>query len=154
MENPFTLYDEKLKLLLDGYLNWCNKNEEDKKYPEIERRKAEERKKTLLNKEYLSGLSDEELVDVVLKYIKTLEGPVGIKLGVPTVSSTISQIRKSILYFIDSTGDVFKKAADILSGDYRINKFSKSFLNHFGRPFFLHSIQNYYPVGIIRLKIF
>jgi hypothetical protein len=33
MENPFTLYDEKLKILLDGYLNWCNKNEEDKKYP-------------------------------------------------------------------------------------------------------------------------
>lgn len=22
MENPFTLYDEKLKILLDGYLNW------------------------------------------------------------------------------------------------------------------------------------
>ncbi len=127
MENPFTLYDEKLKILLDGYLNWCNKNEEDKKYPEIERQKAEERKKTLLNKEYLSGLSDEELVDVVLKYIKTLEGPVGIKLGIPTVSSTISQIRKNILYFIDSAGDVFKKAADILSGDYRIDKFSKSF---------------------------
>ena len=34
MENPFALSDEKLKILLDGYLNWCNKNEDEGKYPE------------------------------------------------------------------------------------------------------------------------
>ena len=46
MENPFTLYDEKLKILLDGYLNWCKENEDEGKYPELEKQKSKERKKT------------------------------------------------------------------------------------------------------------
>jgi len=72
MENPFNLSDEKLKILLEAYLNWCNKNEEDKKYPELERRKTEERKKTLLDKEYIQRLSEEELVAEILNYSKNL----------------------------------------------------------------------------------
>lgn len=83
MGNPFTLSDEDLKKLLESYSNWCNKNEEDKKYPEHERQKARERKKTLLDKEYIQRLSDEELVDEILNYSKILEGPVNIRIGKP-----------------------------------------------------------------------
>ncbi|MCK5768195.1 MAG: hypothetical protein KAH35_07480, partial [Candidatus Atribacteria bacterium] len=127
MQNPFSLSDEELKKLLETYSNWCNKKEEDKKYSENERKKTEERRRPLLNKNDISNLSDEELVDVVFKYIKTLEGPVGIKLGIPTLSGTIKEIRRNILYIIDSEGNPLKKAANVLSGDYKIKKFSKSF---------------------------
>lgn len=50
MEIPYNLSDEKLKILLNGYFVWSNKNEDQKKYPGLERQKTEERKKTLLNK--------------------------------------------------------------------------------------------------------
>jgi len=127
MEIPFNLSDEKLKILLDGYFVWCNKNEDQKKYPGLEKHKSEERNKTLLNKEYLSSLSDEELVDEILKYIKTLEGPVGIRLGKPRVSGRISEIRRNILYIIEVPDDPFKKAEKILEGEYKIPIFYKAF---------------------------
>ena len=95
MENPFNLSDEKLKTLLDGYFIWCNKNEEDKKYPELEREKTEERRKTLLNKEYLSRLSEEELVKGILNYSKSLEGPVNIRIGRPRVSGEIKKLKRN-----------------------------------------------------------
>ena len=86
MENPFNLSDDKLKILLDGYFVWSNKNEEAKRYPGLEKLQSEERNNNLLNKEYLSSLSDEKLVDKILKYINTLEGPLGIKLNKPKVT--------------------------------------------------------------------
>lgn len=127
MENLFNLSDEKLKILLDGYFVWCNKNEEDKKYPGSEKQESEKRNNTLLNKEYLSSLSDKKLVDEILKYINTLEGPLGIKLNKPKVTEEVSKIRRNILYIINSPDDPFKKAAEVISGDHRIKEFSKSF---------------------------
>jgi hypothetical protein len=127
MESPFALSDEKLKILLDGYFTWSKENENEEKYPELEKQKSEERRKSLLNKEYLSSLSDGELVDVILKYIKTLEGPVGIRLGRPRVSGRISEIKRNILYIIESPDDPFKKAEKILEGEYKIPIFYKAF---------------------------
>ena len=86
MENPFNLSDEKLKKILNGYFVWCNKNEEAKRYPGLEKLQSEERNNNLLNKEYLSSLYDEILIDEILKYINALEGPLGIKLNKPKVT--------------------------------------------------------------------
>jgi hypothetical protein len=127
MENPFNLSDEDLIKLLDAYFNWCNKNEEDKKYSEIERQKARERKKTLLDKEHVQRLSDDELSDKILEYSKKLEGPVGIRIGKPRVSGEINNLKRNILYLINSSDDPFIKAGKILEGDYKIPIFSKSF---------------------------
>jgi flagellar biosynthesis/type III secretory pathway ATPase len=44
MENPFNLSDEKLKILLDGYFSWSKENENEEKYPELEKQKSEERR--------------------------------------------------------------------------------------------------------------
>jgi MoxR-like ATPase len=127
MENPFNLSDEKLKILLNGYFDWSNKNEEQKNYPGLEKQKSEERNKPLLNKENLSNLSDEKLIDIILKYVGNLEGPVGIKLNKPKVIEEISKVRRNILYIINSQDTPFKKVAYLISGDYRIKDFSKSF---------------------------
>ena len=127
MENPFNLSDDKLKKILNGYFVWSNKNEKEKKYPGSEKQESEKRNDTLLNKEYLSSLSDEILIDEILNYIKTLEGPLGIKLNKPKVTEEVSKIRRNILYIINSPDDPFKKAADVISGDHRIKEFSKSF---------------------------
>lgn len=127
MENPFNLSGENLKTLLDSCFVWCNKNEENKKYQEMEKQKSEERKGTLLNKEYLLNLTDDELVEKILIYSKDLEGPVNIRIGRPRVSGEIKKLKKNILYIIDSPDDPFKKAAKILEGEYKIPIFSKSF---------------------------
>ena len=127
MENPFNLSDEKLKKMLDGYFVWSDKNEADKNYPGIERQKNEKRNKTLLNKEYISNLSDKELVDEILKYIRLLQGPLGIKLNKPKVTEEISKIKRNMLYIINSPDDPFKKADYVLSGAHKIKEFSKSF---------------------------
>jgi len=127
MENPFNLSDEKLKILLEAYFSWSKENEDEGKYPELEKQKSEERRKTLLNKEYLSSLSDEELITEILNYSKDLEGPVNIRIGRPRVSGEIKKLRNNILYIINSSEDPFAKAAKILEGEYKISIFSKSF---------------------------
>ena len=127
MENPFNLSDEKLKILLDGYFSWIKENKDEEKYPELERQKTIERKNTLLNKDYIQKLSDDELADKILEYSKSLEGPVNIRIGRPRVLGEIKKLRNNILYIIDSPEDPFVKAAKILDGEYRIPVFSKSF---------------------------
>jgi len=127
MENPFNLSDEKLKKLLNAYFEWVNRNNNETEYVENERKKAETRRTTLLNKDYVSKLNDEELTDEILKYVKALEGPVGIRLGKPRISGEIGEIRRNILYFIDSEEDPFRKAERILEGDYKIAIFHKAF---------------------------
>lgn len=127
MENPFNLSDVKLKILLDGYFVWCNKSEENKKYQETEKQKSEERKKTWLNKEYLSSLPDEKLVTEILNYSKNLEGPANINIGKPRVLEEIKKIKRNILYIVDSPDDPFEKAEKILEGEYKIPFFYKAF---------------------------
>jgi len=65
MQNLFNLSDDKLKGLLNAYFEWVNKNENEAEHVENERKKAEIRRKTLLNKDYISKLSDEELTDEI-----------------------------------------------------------------------------------------
>ena len=127
MENLFNLSDENLKTLLDSCFVWCNKNEENKKYQETEKQKSEERRNTLLDKDHLLNLTDDELVEEILNYSKDLEGPVNIRIGRPRVSGEIEKLKRNILYIIDSPDDPFKKAAKILEGEYKIPIFSKSF---------------------------
>ena len=127
MEIPFNLSDEKLKILLNGYFVWSNKNEKEKKYPGSEKKESEKRNSTLLNKKYLSSLSNEKLIDEILKYINTLEGPLGIKLNKPKVTEEISKIRRNMLYIINSPDNPFKKADYVLSGAHKIKEFSKAF---------------------------
>lgn len=127
MENPFNLSDEKLKELLDAYFDWVKRNDNEAEYVENERKKAEIRKKTLLNKDHVSKLNDEELTDEILKYVKALEGPVGIRLGKQRVSGEIEKIKRNILYLIDSEEDSFEKAEKIIDGEYKVNMFSKAF---------------------------
>ena len=114
MEILFNLSDEKLKTLLDSCFIWCNKSEENKKYQETEKQKSEERKKTWLNKEYLSSLPDEKLVTEILNYSKNLEGPANINIGKPRVLEEIKKIKRNILYIVDSPDDPFEKAEKIL----------------------------------------
>jgi len=127
MKNPFNLSDEKLKELLDAYFDWIKKNKNENDYIEAEREKAETRRKTLFNKDYISELDDEKMTEEVLGYIKALEGPVGIRLGKQRVSEEIEKIRRNILYLIDSEEEPFKKAEMIIEGEYKINLFSKAF---------------------------
>ena len=127
MENPFNLSDEKLKILLEAYFSWSKENENEEKYPELEKQKSEERRKTLLNKEYISSLSDEELITEILNYSKDLEGPVNIRIGRTRVLGEIKKLKNNILYIIDSPEDPFTKAAKILEGEYKISIFSRSF---------------------------
>ena len=127
MENPFNLSNEKLKILLEAYFSWSKENENEGKYPELEKQKSEERRKTLLNQEYLSGLSDEELITEILNYSKDLEGPVNIRIGRPRVLGEIKKLRNNILYIVNSPEDPFTKAAKILEGEYKISIFSRSF---------------------------
>lgn len=127
MEIPYNLSDEKLKILLNGYFVWSNKNEDQKKYPGLERQKTEERKKTLLNKKYIQKLSDDELADKIIEYSKMLEGPVIILIGKPKVLKEIEKLKRNILYIIESAENPFEKVAKILEGEYKIPDFYKAF---------------------------
>lgn len=127
MEISFNLSDEKLKKILNGYFIWCDKNEEQKKYPGLERQKTEKRKKTLLNKEYIQKLSDDELADKIIEYSKILEGPVIILIGKPKVLREIEKLKRNILYIVESTENPLEKAAKILEGEYKIPDFYKAF---------------------------
>jgi len=127
MKNPFNLSDEKLKKMLDGYFVWSNKSEDQRKYPGIEKRKSEDIKNTLLNEDYLSGLSDEKLIDIIVEYANKLEGPVKIKINKPKITKEIGNIRSNLLYVINSQDIPFKKASYLLSSGNKIKDFSRSF---------------------------
>lgn len=127
MENPFSLSDTKLKELLKSYALWYKKNEIDLRYPNTQRQKSQEIKKTLLNKNYLSQASDEELAKEIFDYSRKLEGPAHIRLGMPRIKGRLSLIKRNLLYIIDPSGDPFKKAAEILEGKLRIELFYLAF---------------------------
>ncbi len=86
IECPFSLDDEKLSTLLSAYSNWLSENDEDAKYPVKSRQKAKDLKESLLNPEYLSAVSDDELSKKIFAYSRTLEGPAHIRLGMPRIS--------------------------------------------------------------------
>lgn len=127
MQNPFSLSDDQLITLLNAYSTWSESNEKEREYSDNQQEKSEELKETLLNKDYLSKLSDEELSNEVLKYSRTLEGPAHIRLGKPRISGEIVNIRRNLLYLIGSSHDPFRKAGEILEKDYKIPIFAKAF---------------------------
>ena len=53
MESPFELSDEKLKLILESYTSWIEKEVEEKEYPETQRQRDKDIRRTFLSKSYL-----------------------------------------------------------------------------------------------------
>jgi hypothetical protein len=143
MENPFNLSDDKLKKLLNAYFDWVNKREVDKNYPIKEKQKSEKWEKILLNKEYLQKVSDNELVKLIIEYSRELEGPANIKIGESKVSSELENIKRNLLYIIDSTDDPFSIAEKIIEGDFRIPVFSKAFWSPLFRAKFPELLPNW-----------
>ena len=90
-------------------------------------KKDKKLKETLLNIEYLDKVSDEELAQKVFDYSRTLEGPAYIRLGMPRISGQISELRRNLKYLVESQDDPFKKAKEILEGEYKIPIFAKAF---------------------------
>ena len=127
MENPFSISDDKLKELLNAFTSWYKKDEIDSKYSVTQRQKSIEIKKTLLNKSYLSQVSDEELAKEIFDYSRKLEGPAHIRLGMPRIKGRLSLIKRNLFYIIDPPGDPFKKASEILEGKHRIELFYLAF---------------------------
>jgi len=127
MENPFSLSDDKIKILLEAYTAWAQATEKEKNYAADQAKKTEEIKVNLLNKEYLSEASDEQFIRKILQYTKMLEGPASIRIGKPRVTNALENIKRNLFHLIDSPDDPFEKAAKILEGDYRIPVFAKAF---------------------------
>jgi len=127
MENPFSISEEKLGILLDAYMEWCEKNEEDRDYAKTEQEKSKSRKETLLNKKHLNGLTEVDFADEISAFSKTLEGPAQIHLGKQRISEEQKNIKRNLLYLIESSKDPFKKSAEILEGKYQISRIAKAF---------------------------
>lgn len=127
MKNPFVLSDEKLKNLLHKYSSWRDADEREKAYPDKERKKVEEVQGTLLNKTYLTGVSNKELAEKIFDYSRKLEGPAFIRLGVERIGARTPDIKNILLYLLDSPDDPFEKTENILSGKYKIPIFAKAF---------------------------
>jgi hypothetical protein len=127
MKNPFSLSDDDLMTLLEAYTTWSKKGEEDSVYAKEQEERQEAIKKTLLDKSYLAGISDDEFVAKIVEYSRTLEGPAGIRIGVPRVTEELANIKRNLDYLIESPDDPFDKAARILDGDYKIPVFAKAF---------------------------
>ncbi len=127
MEYKLSLTDDQIVVLIKAYSEWCENDEEQRKYPIMFRQIAKELRKTSLNRDYLSKVSDDELAKNIFDYSRTLEGPAHIRLGMPRISGELSKIKRNLLYLIDSPDDPFKKAQEILDGKYRILIFAKAF---------------------------
>lgn len=127
MKNPFALSDEKLKILLDGYTAWCKNNPKEEIYAIDEENKRTAIKEYLLNRDYIEKASEDELIDKVLEYSRTLEGPANIRIGKPRVTHQLTQLKKNLLFVMDSAVNPFEAATKILKGDFKIDFFSKAF---------------------------
>jgi MoxR-like ATPase len=127
MKNPFCLSDEKLKILLNAYSAWCESQEKEKDYPSKERNKSEELRNTLLSRGYLASAGDDEFTKKIFDYSRALEGPAFIRLGTPRITAKTADIKKNLLYLLDSADNPFEKAEKILSGEYKIPIFAKAF---------------------------
>ncbi|MFC1857667.1 McrB family protein [Thermodesulfobacteriota bacterium] len=127
MKNPFCLSDEDLRTLLKEYTTWYQGAEKEKKYAVEQEKNAEDIRSKLLNKSYLEEQPKDKLIQDILAYSKTLEGPAHIRIGEPRVTGQAENIKRNLLYLIDSPDSPIKKAARILDGDYKIPIFAKAF---------------------------
>ena len=94
MKNPFSLADDHLKTLLNSYSAWSQGHEQEKDYAKIQRKLAQELKKKLLNKRYLSNMSDDELYQSIFDHSRSVEGPAYIRLGEPRIRAEKDKVRK------------------------------------------------------------
>jgi len=127
MKNLFCLSDEDLKTLLEAYTAWYQGTENQEEYSVKQKKNAEDIRSKLLNKSFLENQPKEKLIQDILAYSKTLEGPANIRIGEPRVREEMDKIKRNLLYLIDSPDDPIKKAAHILDGDYKIKIFAKAF---------------------------
>lgn len=127
MDIQFTLSDEKLITLLKAFSNWYEKDEREKKYAIEFRQRDLDLRKTLLNQEYLSKVSNDELAQKIFEYSRTLEGPAHIRLGMPRITGELNSLKRNLTYLVDSPDDAFRKAQEILEGKYKIPIFAKAF---------------------------
>ncbi len=127
MKNPFCLSDEDLRTLLKAYTTWYQGAEKEKEYAVKQGKIAEDIRSNLLNKSYLEEQPKERLIQDILAYSKTLEGPANIRIGEPRVKGQLENLKRNLLYLIDSPDDPIEKAARILEGDYKIPIFAKAF---------------------------
>lgn len=128
MESPFSISDENLRILLDSYSAWLAEDgNKQKEYAQEQREHISNLRKTLLNNDYLSNLSDERLADEIFRYSRKLEGPAFIRLGNDRIKGEITSIRRNLSYLIEGPDDPFEKAEKILEGEYKIQIFAKAF---------------------------
>lgn len=127
MTNPFSLSDEKLKELLDSYFLWIQGETREAGYIDSQKQRDANLKKTLLSKDFLANASQEELTQTIFDYSRTLEGPAYIRLGEPRIKNESNNIKRNILYLIESDDDPYIKATQILEGKLRIPIFARSF---------------------------
>ncbi|MBW1702069.1 MAG: EVE domain-containing protein [Deltaproteobacteria bacterium] len=127
MKNPFRLSDQDLRTLLEAYTAWYQGTENERDYAVRLEKNAEDIRSKLLNKSYLEETPDDKLVEDILAYSKTLEGPATIRIGERRVREELEKIKSNLLYLIDSPDDPIRKAARILDGDYKIPVFAKAF---------------------------
>ncbi len=127
MDRLFNFPDDQLRILMNSFKKWYQNNEKEKKYSEEQKQNAEELKTTLLDKDFLSKASDGELAQRIFDYSRTLEGPAFIRLGMPRITENLEDIKRNLIYLIESSDEPFVKAARILEGEYRIPVFAKAF---------------------------
>ena len=127
MKNPFNLENNKLIELLNAFDKWFHVPENEQGYFDNKKHETEEIQSTFLNSEYIKNASDEELIQRIKDYVKKLEGPVGIRLGIPRIQSGLNSLKSNFKFLIESGEDPFGQAESILAGDRKIPIFARAF---------------------------
>jgi len=127
MENPFNISIEKLKVLIDGYETWLKSNAKEAIYPQVERDKSKKIKENFLDIDLLSNMSEVDLYNKIFSYSRSLEGPVQINLGEKRIKDDLPEIRRNLMYIMQSDESPYMVASKILEGDYKIDVFAKAF---------------------------
>ncbi len=126
IKNPFSLSADQLQTLLKYYTSWSLTDPEG---DYIQRLKdlSQKIKNTFLNSTYLDKVTDEQLKVDIKKYIRKLEGPVGIKLGDKRISDNLKALKKDFRYLIDTNENPYQVAYSLLEGEKKLKNFSKAF---------------------------
>jgi len=143
MTNPLSLSDEKLKEMLNSYFSWIQRDSKEAGYIDKQKQRDANLKKTLLSKNFLTNASQEGLTQTIFDYSRTLEGPAYIRLGEPRIKNESNNIKRNILYLIESDDDPYTKATQILEGKLRIPIFARSFWTPLFQALFPSKLPNW-----------
>lgn len=119
--------DDKLKTFLDAYFDWSEKSEEEQNYIREQEELSRRLKETLLSKDFLTNSAHDRLTQEIFDYSRKLEGPVHIRLGQERISDRAEEVKRNLLYLIESPDSPIQKAEKVLDGEYRIPIFAKAF---------------------------